>query len=71
MWTAGVLFYIAVSVYLCKKKGMQIHYMLWGAVGGLILATMVTTLPAQTRQTMDNMGNAVVSILQSTGIGQG
>lgn len=69
MWTAGVIFYLAVCAYLCKKKGWQIHYLLWGAVGGLMLATIVPSLPAQTKTTMENMGNAVVSIVQSADIG--
>jgi hypothetical protein len=71
MWTAGVIFYLAVCAYLCKKKGWQIHYLIWGAVGGLMLAMIVPTLPAQTKTTMDNVGNAVVSVFQASGIGQG
>ena len=71
MWTAGVIFYLAVCAYLCKKKGWQIHYLIWGAVGGLIIATIVPSLPAQTKQTMENAGQAVVSIFNSSGIGSG
>ncbi|QNN98351.1 membrane protein [Streptomyces phage LilMartin] len=71
MWTAGVILYLAVCAYLCKKKGWQIHYIAWGMVGGLILATIVPTLPAQTKTTMENAAQAVVSIFNSSGIGQG
>ncbi|QDK02960.1 hypothetical protein KNU71_gp159 [Streptomyces phage Braelyn] len=71
MWTAGVIFYLAVCAYLCKKKGWQIHYLAWGAVGGLLLATIVPSLPAQTKTTMENTAQAVVSIFNSSGIGQG
>lgn len=71
MWTAGIIFYLAVCAYLCKKKGWQIHYLVWGAVGGLLLATIVPTLPAQTKTTMENTAQAVVSIFNSAGVGQG
>lgn len=67
MWTAGVILYLAICAYLCKKKGWQIHYILWGVVGGLMLATIVPSLPTQTKTTMENMGTAIVSIFQSAG----
>lgn len=60
-----VILWFLISLYLVKKKGKQWPELFWGIVGGLILATVFTGLPAQVYNIADQSWNGIVSVAQS------
>jgi hypothetical protein len=64
-----VILWVIISFFLVKKKGRQWPDLLWGLVGGLILAK-ITKGPSDAVYTaLDQICNAVVAIF--TGISSG
>lgn len=66
-----VLLWALVSLYLVKKKGRQWPDLVWGIVGGLILATIFTGLPGTVYNVADQSWNGIVSVAQSLTNSQG
>jgi|SwirhirootsSR3_FD_contig_31_17926354_length_2722_multi_5_in_0_out_0_2 hypothetical protein len=60
-----VLLWAIVSLYLVKKKGRQWPDLVWGIVGGLILATIFTGLPKTVYNVADQSWTGIVSVAQS------
>jgi hypothetical protein len=60
-----VILWTLVSVYLVKKKGKQWPELIWGIMGGLILATIFTGLPNVVYNVADQSWNGIVSVAQS------
>jgi uncharacterized membrane protein len=66
-----VILWTIVSIYLVKKKGKQWPELIWGIVGGLILATVFTGLPQQVYNIADQSWSGIVSVAQSITNSQG
>lgn len=66
-----VLLWALVSLYLVKKKGRQWPDLIWGIVGGLILATIFTGLPNTVYNVADQSWSGIVSVAQSLTNSQG
>lgn len=60
-----VILWTLVSLYLVKKKGRQWPDLVWGLVGGLILATIFTTLPHTVYTVADQSWDGIMSVAQS------
>jgi hypothetical protein len=60
-----VVLWILWSLYLVKKKGRQWPELLWGLLGGLILAKIMPSLPGTTFDVFDKIWNVVVTFFQS------
>ena len=60
-----VLLWALVSLYLVKKKGRQWPDLIWGIVGGLVLAKIFIGLPNTVYDVADQSWNGIVSVAQS------
>lgn len=60
-----VILWVLFSTWLVKKKGKQWPELIWGIVGGLILATIFTSLPGTVYNIADQSWDGIVSVAQS------
>lgn len=66
-----VLLWVLFSLYLVKKKGKQWPELIWGLIGGLILAKVFVGLPDTVYNVADQSWNGLVSVAQSVTNSQG
>lgn len=65
-WLVGPVFvWVIISFFLVKKKGRQWPDLLWGLVGGLVLAKVMTELPNTVYSILDQIWNGFLNIFST------